>query len=113
MSNSGMSLYEQSMEYNCEGIRCLENAQREKDMSELKEAINCGAYNTRQIRNVDHERPLMFPEYRFQHLNYCTIHKLDVKIVNLAHLIKIYNLKNEFKNLKLYIIFFYIKIIQL
>ena len=77
MSNSGMSLYEQSMKYNCEGIRCLENAQLEKDMGELKEAINCGAYNTRQIRNVDHERPMMFPEYRFQHLNYCTIHKLD------------------------------------
>ena len=36
MSNSGMSLYEQSMAYNCEGIRCLENAQRERDLLELK-----------------------------------------------------------------------------
>ena len=35
MSNSGMSLYEQSIKYNCEGIKCLENAQREKDMAEL------------------------------------------------------------------------------
>lgn len=33
-----------------------------------------------------------------------------VKIVNLAHLIKIYNLKNEFKNMKLYIIIFILKL---
>lgn len=79
MSNSGMSLYEQSMAYNCEGIRCLENNQREKDLLELKKSINCSANNNRQhqIRNVDHERPMMFPEYRFKHLNYCTIHELD------------------------------------
>ena len=77
MSNTDLSLYELSMKYNCEGIKCLETAQREKDMGELKEAINCSANNIRQIRNVDHERPMMFPEYRFQHLNYCTIHKLD------------------------------------
>ena len=77
MSNSGMSLYEQSIAYNCEGISCLENAQRERDLLELKNSINCSANSTRQIRNVDHERPMMFPEYRFQHLNYCTIHKLD------------------------------------
>lgn len=77
MSNSGMSLYEQSMAYNCEGISCLENAQRERDLLELKNSINCSANSTRQIRNVDHERPLMFPEYRFKHLNYCTIHELD------------------------------------
>tara|TARA_B100000575_G_C23102314_1_gene636036 strand:+ start:597 stop:893 length:297 start_codon:yes stop_codon:yes gene_type:complete len=77
MSNSGMSLYEQSMAYNCEGISCLENAQRERDLLELKNSINCTANSTRQIRNVDHERPMMFPEYRFKHLNYCTIHELD------------------------------------
>ena len=77
MSNSGMSLYEQSMAYNCEGISCLENAQRERDLLELKYSINCTANSTRQIRNVDHERPMMFPEYRFKHLNYCTIHELD------------------------------------
>ena len=69
MSNTELSLYEQSMKYNCEGIKCLETEQRKKDMAELKEAINCSANNIRQIRNVDHERPLMFPEYRFQHLN--------------------------------------------
>ena len=40
MSNSGMSLYEQSMAYNCEGISCLENAQRERDLLELKNSIN-------------------------------------------------------------------------
>ena len=77
MSNSGMSLYEQSIAYNCEGISCLENAQRERDLLELKNSINCTANSTRQIRNVDHERPMMFPEYRFKHLNYCTIHELD------------------------------------
>tara|TARA_B100000927_G_scaffold101520_1_gene82195 strand:- start:89 stop:385 length:297 start_codon:yes stop_codon:yes gene_type:complete len=77
MSNSGMSLYEQSIAYNCEGISCLENAQRERDLLELKNSINCSANSTRQIRNVDHERPMMFPEYRFKHLNYCTIHELD------------------------------------
>jgi len=77
MSNTELSLYEQSMKYNCEGIKCLETEQRKKDMAELKEAINCSANNIRQIRNVDHERPLMFPEYRFQHLNYCSIHNLD------------------------------------
>jgi len=77
MSNTELSLYEQSIKYNCEGIKCLETDQRKKDMAELKEAINCSANNIRQIRNVDHERPLMFPEYRFQHLNYCSIHNLD------------------------------------
>ena len=77
MNNKELSLYEQSIKYNCEGIRCLEDSQRKKDLDEINEAINCSAYNTRTIRNVDHERPMMFPEYRFQHLNYCSIHKLN------------------------------------
>tara|TARA_B100000700_G_scaffold271422_1_gene314256 strand:+ start:476 stop:775 length:300 start_codon:yes stop_codon:yes gene_type:complete len=71
------SLYEQSMKYNCEGIRCLQNAANEYNQQQLSDAINCKAYNTREIRNVDHERPMMFDEYRFKHLNYCTIHTLD------------------------------------
>ena len=56
-----------------------EEQQRKRNLDELKETINCGAYNIRQreIRNVDHERPMMFPEYRFQHLHYCTIKHLD------------------------------------
>jgi|TARA_B110000259_G_scaffold122647_1_gene139060 hypothetical protein len=77
MSNTELSLYEQSMKLNCEGIQCLENTQRDKDLMELKEAINCDANNTKKIRNVDHERPMMFDEYRFQHLNYCSIHTID------------------------------------
>jgi hypothetical protein len=74
-----MDLYEQSLKYNCEGVKCLEEQQRKRNLDELREAINCGAYNIRQreIRNVDHERPMMFPEYRFQHLNYCTIKHLN------------------------------------
>lgn len=77
MDKNQINLYEDSIMYNCEGIRCLENAQREKDLFELKKAINCAEFSNRNIRNVDHERPMMFPEYRFKHLKYCTIHQLD------------------------------------
>lgn len=77
MSHTQLSLYEQSMKFNCENIAILEQQQRKKDLNELKEAISCPANNTRQIRNVEHERPMMFPQYRFKHLNYCSIHKMD------------------------------------
>lgn len=70
MSHTQLSLYEQSMKFNCKNIAILEQLQRQKDLNELKEAISCPANNTRQIRNVEHERPMMFPQYRFKHLNY-------------------------------------------
>mgnify|MGYP006141643947 CR=1 FL=1 len=77
MENSNESLYEKSMRFNCEGIRCLENSYKDYNLQKLKDTINCGAFSTREIRNVDHERPMMFDEYRFQHFNYCSIHTID------------------------------------
>ena len=71
------SLYQKSMELNCRGVNCLDDFYLNANKEELKKNINCSANNTRQIRNVDFERPMMWCEYRFKHLNYCTIHKLD------------------------------------
>jgi hypothetical protein len=66
--------YQTSINVNCESIKCLENNYNELNRDGLNNSINCVANNTRGIRNVDDERPMMFPEYRFTYLNYC---KLD------------------------------------
>lgn len=66
------SLYQQSMELNCKGVNCLDDFYLNANKEELKKNINCSANNTRKIRNVDFERPMMWCEYRFKHLNYCT-----------------------------------------
>jgi hypothetical protein len=65
------SLYEQSLKLNCKGVNCLDNNYLTANKEELKKNINCSANNTRNIRNVDFERPMMWCEYRFKHLNYC------------------------------------------
>ena len=65
------SLYNLSAELNCRGINCLDNNYYLMNRAELSNNINCAANNTRRIRNVDYERPMMWCEYRFKHLNYC------------------------------------------
>ena len=75
------SLYSQSTDMNCKGINCLDDFYFQKNWNELRNNINCSANNTRQIRNVDFERPMMWCEYRFKHLNYCTHKNLNGFIV--------------------------------
>ena len=65
------SLYEKSLALNCQGVHCLDNNYLTANKEELKKNINCSANNTRKIRDVDYERPMMWCEYRFKHLNYC------------------------------------------
>ena len=65
------SLMNESIKMNCSGVNCLDNDWRQRNMEELKKNINCSANNTRRIRDVDFERPMMWCEYRFKHLNYC------------------------------------------
>ena len=71
------NLYEKSVNMNCKNVQCMDNVTKNLNREELGNSLNCSAYNNRQIRNTDLERPMMFPEYRFKHLNYCTIHKLN------------------------------------
>ena len=66
------SLWNQSVSMNCKAVECLDNYYMGKNREELNKSINCSANNTRKIRNVDFERPMMWCEYRFKHLNYCT-----------------------------------------
>lgn len=66
------NLYEKSMNANCEFINCLQGHINSLNNNELRYNINCGhAQNNMKIRNVDDEIPMLFPEYRFKHLNYC------------------------------------------
>lgn len=65
------SLFEESMKLNCQGVNCLDNYYAQRNLNELNKNINCAANNTRKIRDVDFERPMMWCEYRFKHLNYC------------------------------------------
>ena len=65
------SLMKQSISMNCNSVNCLDEYYNQQNLEELKKNINCSANNTRQIRNVDFERPMMWCEYRFKHLNYC------------------------------------------
>ena len=62
------SLYNLSAELNCRGINCLDNNSYLMNRAELSNNINCAANNTRRMRNVDYERPMMWCEYRFKHL---------------------------------------------
>jgi hypothetical protein len=65
-------LFEMSMKANCDAANCLQDRLNGHSSDELKKNINCSnAQNNRFIRNVDHEIPMLFPEYRFKHLNYC------------------------------------------
>ena len=66
------SLMKESIKMNCNSSNCLDNEWRQRNMEELKKNINCAANNTRRIRDVDFERPMMWCEYRFKHLNYCS-----------------------------------------
>ena len=65
------SMWNQSVAMNCQAVNCLDDYNNNKNLENLKKNINCGANNTRQIRNVDFERPMMWCEYRFHHLQYC------------------------------------------
>lgn len=71
------NLYERSVNMNCKNVQCMDNVTKNLNRIELENSLNCTSYNNRQIRNTDLERPMMFPEYRFKHLNYCTIHNLN------------------------------------
>ena len=75
------SLWNQSVSMNCKAVECLDNYYMNKNREELNNSINCSANNTRKIRNVDFERPMMWCEYRFKHLNYCnTVRMGDFKV---------------------------------
>tara|TARA_B100000900_G_scaffold142671_1_gene120946 strand:- start:7432 stop:7740 length:309 start_codon:yes stop_codon:yes gene_type:complete len=80
-SNNNNQTYDSSININCENIKYLESNYNELNRDKLNTAINCSANNTRSIRNVDDERPMMFPEYRYTYLNYCTLKSLDGYVV--------------------------------
>ena len=69
------------MAINCQNIQCLQQKYDRYHCNNLTNQINCRAFNDRTIRNTDHERPMMFPEYRFKHLNYCNPVNLNGYIV--------------------------------
>jgi hypothetical protein len=65
------SLYNKSSELNCKSINCLSEFYDKSNKDKLNNNLSCSSNNTRRIRNVDFERPMMWCEYRFKHLNYC------------------------------------------
>jgi hypothetical protein len=67
-----LGLYEHSINMNNGSINCIEQRDNTFNNGLLGYRSNeYNPYNNKCIRNVDHERPLMFPQYRFKHLNYC------------------------------------------
>lgn len=65
------NLFEKSKKMNCDNITCMANNYAYLNRLELSKSINCDKFSNRRIRNTDHERPMMFPEYRFRYLDYC------------------------------------------
>ena len=72
-------IYKISRNLNSENVKCLSSHyELQQNTDQLVYPINRETFFDRQkqIRNTDHERPMMFPEYRFKHLNYC--HKINI-----------------------------------
>jgi hypothetical protein len=76
-SSENRGLYDEVRKMNAINARNMEINQSIINRSKLAYEIRDDLDITRCIRNVDHERPMMFPEFRFKHLYYCTHASVD------------------------------------
>lgn len=78
-SSENRGLYDEVRRMNAINSRNMEINQAIINQSKLAYKLRDENYIdiTRCIRNVDHERPMMFPEFRFKHLYYCTHASVD------------------------------------